>query len=144
MDKYQEIELLIFNLNGKIFGVDIEQVERMIDAVDLRAPDKNTFSHKHLLVYEDREIPVMELSQEIRLERDIDYQQPKVLLVKKKNSYIGFLIDNPSDIVSVSIDDINSLPKLVEISKSVNLIWGVAKVKEQLVILIDLLKYTPN
>jgi len=118
-----ELKVLIFDIMGTVMGVDAEQAERMLDLREAL----------------ERQISVYSFHEQVSFRADrIIYQEPRVLLIRDGEGVNGLLIDQPRDIVNVRTDSIRPLPDLLGASGESRAIWGVALVKEEMVLLVDL------
>jgi hypothetical protein len=122
-DTIVDLKVLIFDIMGTVMGVDLDQAERMLDLREAI----------------ERQISVYSFHEKVSFRASrIVYQEPRVLLIRDKEGAIGLLIDQPQDIVNVRTESIRPLPDLIGASGESNAIWGVALVKEEMVLLVDL------
>ena len=133
------LNLLIFKTNGNRFGLDAAQIGEMIEPQDVERLNE-TSSGRYRILYKGDEIPIVKLADRIGLKGQQTYTTPKIVIPKSDRSKIGFLIEDPETIVSVTIDDIELIPELVERVGAGPGIWGIAKRHEHLIILIDLME----
>lgn len=121
----EELSVLTFNMNGVMMAVDASQVDRMMD-VDEAV---------------NRQINVKWLDDKIHFYgKKIVFTAPKVLLIKDEKIPFGIVVDEPGDILSVSIDSIRPLPPLISASEDSGTIWGAALIDEDVVLLVDFYK----
>ena len=120
----QEIPLLTYTVQGIRMGTDADQIDAMLDL-------KEAASKGLSVCYLDDTFRFSALP--------AAYRSPRVLTMKGRPG-CGVVIDEPDEIVSVSVKDIRPLPALVASCGSPKVIWGVLIAGESIVLLIDLLK----
>lgn len=118
--RFEELQLLILNIAGIKFGVDMEQVSEIME---LEQANQKEFS----IVKFDENLPFRGLA--------VTYKLPKVLLLKDEFSST-ILIEQPEDMVSISIDSVQPLPPLLACRKA-SPIWGVTLLDDEVVLLVD-------
>ncbi len=108
---------------GVKLGADVEQIEEMLE------PDQAKERLIHLFRFHE------ELS---FFNRQVRYQSPKVLVIKNESVPSGVVIDEPEDIKTISLDLIAPMPPLIEACINPPVIWGVAIIDDDMVLLMDL------
>ena len=121
----KDIQILIFSISGVKLGIDMEQI------LEIRKPDQ-VKRKKNELVWFHEKIPFRGDS--------ISYKSPMVILPKDAEAVLGIIIDQPEDILPVSINSIQPLPPLMEKLDKSSPIWGVVLREEHLILLVDLYK----
>lgn len=144
------INLLVFSVYNLSFGVCAEQIVEFVE--DRLLSEQEEASLEYTILYEGQDIRVIHFSRQIEheqkthiedlgLEPDTDFYtfSPKILIIKHQHEeYIGVRIDNIDDLVTVSIKQIHSLPVIMEKTKRIQGLWGIALVENRPVVLIDL------
>ncbi|HAM52744.1 MAG TPA: hypothetical protein DCP92_19375 [Nitrospiraceae bacterium] len=119
-----DLEVLVFTVAGIIIGVDTEQIDGMISTEQA----------------EEMGIEVSRFHEKISLrERSVHYRSPKALLIKDEAPY-AVIIELPDDILSVRLDSISPLPRLLGACTSCKAIWGVTVNEERIIFLVDFLR----
>jgi len=127
---FKELYLLVFKVMGIRMGIDVDEVDEMLEPDQLEGTSYKIFPLHEKIPF--RGGPVL-------------YKSPKVLLLKEvgtdlKSAATGLLIDQPEDILSVSIDSIHPLPPLLEARNRPAVIWGAALKEGEVILLIDFYK----
>lgn len=116
----EEIQLLTFVVTGVRMAVDTEQINAMVEPGQAG------------------EVEVVPLHEKISFSTEqVSYRAPKVILIKDEGSTSGVVIDQPEDIISVTIDSIRALPRLLEECIRPRAFWGVALKGGEIILLID-------
>jgi len=151
MDK-DTVHLLVFELGGQFYGVDVDQVEAIVagECTD------GFFS------YEGEDVPVHDLARWIGLDRPdplpsisspvLPSPQPsavetgerpsvavsRVLLSRSSGTLQGFVADTPKNIVTLGVADIFPIPNLIQRVLGPTPLWGVGRSPGGLLLLVDL------
>lgn len=118
--RFEELQLLILNIAGVRFGVDMEQISEIIE---LEQANQKEFN----IVKFDENLSFRGLA--------VTYKSPKVLLLKDEFSS-AILVEQPEDMVSISIDSVQPLPPLLACQKAFP-IWGATLLDDEVVLLVD-------
>jgi len=144
----KNVNLLLFSVHNLSFGVCAEQVEELLED---RAPGgQEETNTEYTIPYKGQNVRVTNFSIWIEKQRgtslvpehqkhdDFYTPSPKILIIKHQNEgYCGVRIDDLEDLATVSIKDIHSLPVIMQRTKRIQGLWGIALVKSRPVILID-------
>jgi chemotaxis signal transduction protein len=123
----EQVHFLVFELEGQFYGVDVSQVEAIVEG----QPGGERWS------YEGQEIPLQYLAQWIGLDQPA-MPTSRVLVSSGGVGLRAFLVDSPITIASLPIDDIFPIPTLIrQVVKSTPL-WGVGRSARGLLLLVDL------
>ena len=156
----KHVNLLLFSAYNLSFGVYAEQVEELLED---RTPEEwEEGNTEYTILYKGQDIRVTDFSTWIKKERgtrneeslelqgsglvpeprehdDFYIPSPKILIIKHQDEgYSGVRIDDLEDLTTVSIKHIYSLPVIMQKTKRIQGLWGIALVKSRPVILIDL------
>lgn len=156
----KHVTLLLFSVRNLSFGVCAEQVEELLDDKILEEQEeRNT---ENTILYKGQNIRVIDFSTWIEQERgtgnedplelqraglvpdfrepdDFYIPSPKILIIKHRDEgYIGVRIDDLEDLATVSIEHLRSLPVIMQKTKRIQGLWGLALIKQRPAILIDL------
>lgn len=122
--RMEQLELMLFRVNGVLFGAELRQVGGVF------APEEDTSTGEESTRLDDF------------FGKPSDLQGNwKVIRLKEKSasgSEWGFLAEDPEDIVNISIDDIRPLPAVVEKLKTFKSLWGSFIYQGEIGFLLDL------
>ena len=121
-----ELRLLVFKIMDVRMGLDMEQVDEMIEPEQAKRINCQTFRLEDAIRFCGKKEKV--------------YDSPKVVLIKDPNETIGVLIDQPEDIVIVDLSLLRPFPPLLQAQKFSDAIWAVAFVREEPALLLDLFR----
>jgi chemotaxis signal transduction protein len=127
----QDIHILVFELGGQLYGVDVDQVETVVEG---QASDG-------LWSYQGQEIPVQDLALWVGLEASGEDTASRLLLVWSNGALRGFSVDTPRDIVALPPEAVFPIPPLIQRVSGRSPLWGVAQWSKGLILLVDLTAY---
>ncbi len=126
LDKSQ-IHLLLFELDGQLYGVDVDQVEALVEGECCDG----------LWSYEGQDVPTQCLALWVGLEQP-EKAPTRMLLTQSGGELRGFLVDTPRDIATLSVEDIFPIPNLIQRVLGHTPLWGVGRTARGLLLLVDL------
>ena len=135
----QEDQLVIFRLASEAYGVDIAQVqgiERM--QVITFVPHAPPFI-QGVINLRGHVTPVMMLRSRLGLEEKEHTKDTRIVVVRMSDRSIGLIVDAVQGVLRVTTDQIEAPSELVTSVES-EYIRGIAKVEEDLLIILDLEK----
>ncbi len=128
-DDDEKIQVLIFKMNETRIGINTEQISVMLKHEDAMERELQIFSFQDKLPHcEDYTI----------------LKSPRVLVLNEENIASGIIIEQPEDIIHITIDSIQPLPPLVETSYRSGLFWGGTVINKEIIILVDFYKLLRN
>lgn len=117
--RYYELKVLVFEVNGTRFAVDSEQI----------AAVRPGHAVSHFVPF--HELVAMQPAA---------YDVPQLLMVKGMHAYPAILINQPEDMVDVSLQAIRPLPGLIARLANPFGVWGAVFQKQGMLILVDFYK----
>lgn len=129
------VQFLVFELAGQRYGVDVAQVEGLVQ------PDAPPAPEGGVLVYEGERVPVQPLARWVGLgpgqEAAPGGTPWRLLLSRRGGTLNGLLVEMPRDIVSLPLDAIFGLPVLIRRLLADSPLWGVGQAEDGLILLVD-------
>lgn len=134
--KTDVVKLVTFQLGLDIFAADVLSVDRVLRYVPPNAvPDVPAWV---LGVIEHREkvIPVVDLRRRVELSDDSITPETRILVLNTSGGWVGAIVDTVHEVASVPADNISLPPPLFR-GLAAEFIRGMAKVGDQLVVILD-------
>lgn len=122
----KEVDMVIFSIGDFVFGTEVDQI------VSIVRPSGKTEQI-------DKGIPLVDLY--AKLSGGVTYNQPVILLVNTDEGVMGAYVQSVRGIMSVPLEQIEPLPDFLKGRIQTNCIWGVGKLSQQLIFLLDLNEY---
>lgn len=131
--------LVTFHLAGEEYGVDVRLVQEIIRVGEVTQVPRAPHAIKGVINLRGRIIPVVDLRRKLNLGEVEATRVSRIVVVKLKDRLIGLLVDGASQVLKVPVSSVEAAPEeVVEIEA--DYIRGVAKLKDRLIILMDLQK----
>ena len=134
-----EQQLVIFELGGEKFGVNIAAVESIIKMQALtRVPHAPGFV-EGVTNLRGTVLPVMDLRKRFGMEVQEASKETRIVVVNLDGIKVGMVVDSVSEVLTIDDKIIEPTPPMVSTVDSAFIV-GIAKLEEQLVILLELEK----
>lgn len=130
----QDIHLLVFEVGGQPYGVDVDQVEALVEGQ----------ASSGLWSYEGEDIPVQDLALWVGLDVSREGEASRILLSRSGGALRGFQVDTPKDVIGLAVECIFPIPLLIRRVLGHSPLWGVAQRPEGLILLVDLTERQPT
>lgn len=134
-----ERQIVAFSLGSELYGVDISKVREIIPSQKIvRVPRAPEFV-EGIINLRGRVIPVLDLRKHFGLPRSQSAEDQRIILVEDEYDSIGVVVDAVSSVMQIPVDSIEP-PAQVIVGPDVEYIEGIAKVDDDLIVLVDLTK----
>lgn len=134
-----EVQLVVFKLGKEEYGVEITQVREIIKMKEItRIPNAPEFV-EGVINLRGQITTVTDLRKRLGVDGYRDNEQTRIIIVELGDSTIGMIVDSVSEVLRLSKKDIHSTPEMAA-SFETKYVRGVGKLKDRLLILLDLNK----
>lgn len=132
-----ERQIVAFSLGQETYGVDIASVREIIPIQKIvpvpRAPD----FVEGIINLRGRIVPVLDLRKQFGFEEKKGDPNQRIVLVEAGQDSIGVIVDSVSSVLGISEGSIEPAATVV-VGNEIEYIQGIAKVGEELIVLLDL------
>jgi purine-binding chemotaxis protein CheW len=132
-------QLVVFELAGEYYGVDIHRVESIIKMQDITTVPHAPEFVDGVINLRGEVLPVVDLRCRFGLESIEDTKDTRIVVVAIDRMKVGMVVDGVSEVLNVNTDEIEPPSPMVTTVDS-GFIEGIAKQEKRLVILVDLAK----
>ncbi len=132
-----ENQLVVFELAGEHYGVDIATVEGIIKMQAITAMPHVPEFVEGVTNLRGDVLPVIDLRKRFRMQTAEVTQETRIVVVEMGDHKVGVVVDAVSEVLRVSEESIEP-PSPVVTTVDTSFINGIAKVDERLIILLDL------
>jgi purine-binding chemotaxis protein CheW len=132
-----EEQLVIFTLGAESYGVSIEAVNTIIRFPTITRVPNSAMAILGVINLRGRIIPVVDLRTRFGLQATEASKATRVVVVEHQDLLVGLLVDAVTETLRLSTSAIEPLSSLV-VSVDARYLRGVGKVKDRLIILLDL------
>jgi purine-binding chemotaxis protein CheW len=139
VEVFMERQLVVFDLGGEHFGVDIVAVDGIVDMMEItRVPQSPDFV-EGVTNLRGSILPVIDLRKRLKLPVLDRTKETRIVVVNMDGLKVGMVVDAVSEVLTISDDVIEPPPPSIT-SVDTAFITGIAKVAPRLIILLDLVK----
>lgn len=134
-----EVQLVIFKLGSEEYGVDIMQVKEIGPYKQaVRIPNTPSFI-EGVINLRGEIIPIVSLKKRFSIEIEQITDQTRIIVVNVNEKQIGFIVDDASEVLTITSDQIDPAPTIVA-GVDREYISGIGKLEERILIILDLNK----
>ncbi|MDD4343154.1 MAG: chemotaxis protein CheW [Eubacteriales bacterium] len=133
------VQEVIFRLNNEDFGLEIMNVNEIIRMQELTAMPNTSAYILGVTNIRGKVIPIISMKKILGMEESADDDRTRIIVASLGEKIYGFKVDSVSEIIKIEEDQIDRQEGIGE-DKEKNYIFGIAKLEERLVKLIDLEK----
>lgn len=134
-----ESQLLVFNVDGEEFGVDVLLVQEIIRYIKPTKIPNGPKAVRGVINFRGEVIPVLDIRERFALPtREYD-EFTVIVVVEYHGKTLGLVVDQVSDIVSLASKDTQLTPEFSGEEKTAYL-RGMGKLGERLILLMDIEK----
>lgn len=137
-DKSKEFQLVVFTLGDEEFGVDIAQVREIVRLVQITYLPKAPSFIEGVVNLRGQVLAVIDLSKRLNIASKPRSEQSRIIVVEVSDNTVGMIVDSVSEVLRLSSDRIEEIPDLLETEVPEHYIRGVGKLKDRLLVLLDL------
>jgi purine-binding chemotaxis protein CheW len=132
-----ENQLVVFELAGEHYGIDIAVVEGIIKMQEITAVPRAPAFVEGITNLRGSVLPVIDLRRRFGLPADEPTRDTRIVVVEIDGITVGMVVDAVTEVLRVPAEAIEPPSPIVTTVDSA-FITGIAKISEQLVILLDL------
>ena len=109
----KELQIVVFSLNGQLFGADAAQIHHIINCRNInKVPGLPEFI-EGTIEMQGEEVPVINLCKRFGLHSMIASANAKVLVVRDGDKQAGYLVDEVKEILHLTEADLVPLPPVL-------------------------------
>ena len=135
----EERQLVVFDLGGEVYGVDINTVREIIRVQEItHVPNAPEFV-EGVINLRGKVIPIVDLRKKFSLEEGEESKENRIVVVDIVGEDIGVMVDAVAEVMRLPSDSVEPTGDLIATDDSYY-IEGIANLGERLIILLDLEK----
>lgn len=132
-----EMQYVVFRLGKEKYCIDISFVAGISEYKEVTSvPDAPYFIDGMINLRGDI-IPIVNLKKRFKIAQTDQTDDTRIIIVKVSGKDVGFLVDEASQVLRISTDDIEQAPEIIK-GKDREYISGVAKISGEIAIVLDL------
>jgi len=131
------VQFIVFSVGNEDYGLEIEKVQEVIRMKIIKKLPRTPNFILGVMNLRGNIIPVVGLREKFNME-PVEYTEfTRIIVVNHRNKLVGMVVDEVNRVVDVQHENIEGNPDMVS-SKTRALVRGVAKIAEEIFILIEL------
>lgn len=132
-----EEQLVIFELNGEAYGVDVARVQSIIPVQPISVVPGAPAFIEGVINLRGTVVPVVDLRTRFSLSLSPGNQKSVIVIMEWAGLHVGLIVDRVTDVTRIAQADINPPSPLLSTVDNAYL-RGIGRFKERLLILLDL------
>ena len=138
--KTKEYQLVVFTIGDEEFGVDISQVREIVRLVQITYLPKAPVFIEGVVNLRGQVLAVIDLSKRLGVSSKERGETTRIIVVEVGENTVGMIVDSVSEVLRLSSENVEEVPSLVDTEVPEHYIRGVGKLKDRLLVLLDLNK----
>jgi len=135
----KNVQMVIFRLSDSYFGVDIMKVREIMALVPITPLPTSAPYLLGVINVRGKVVPVVDLRMKLGLPCQEATDDSRLLLVEKDGKVAGLLVDEVSEVLTLSSDDIETTAQM-EVGSYSESVEGIAKLDDRLLIFLNVEK----
>ncbi|MFH1338555.1 MAG: chemotaxis protein CheW [Candidatus Omnitrophota bacterium] len=137
-EKKKEYQLVVFKIGDEEFGVDISQVREIVRLIEVTYMPKAPAFIEGVVNLRGQIVAVIDLAKRLGIPSKTRGDNTRIIVIEIGENTVGMVVDSVSEVLRISSDDIEDVPGLIETEVPEHYIRGVGKLKDRLLVLLDL------
>ena len=134
------LQLVIFQLGGEEFGVEIMKVQEIIRMPEITQIPQSPDFVEGVINLRGKIIVVVNLDKRFNLNQKETDDNSRIIVVEIENNVVGMVVDSVNEVLRIPTSSVEPAPDLVLSQISRDYMKGVGKIDDRLLILLDLAK----
>lgn len=136
-------QFVVFRLDNEEYGIDILRVKEIKEMMRITRVPKAAHFVTGVINLRGEVIPVINLRKKFNLPQGDDNLNNRIIIISVDDITVGLIVDTSSEVIEISSSAIEEAPTGVGGIDQGN-IYGIGKVGERLIILLDIVKIVTN
>lgn len=137
-EKKKEYQLVVFNIGDEEFGVDISQVREIVRLIEVTYMPKAPAFIEGVVNLRGQIVAVIDLAKRLGIPSRPRGEATRIIVIEIGENTVGMIVDSVSEVLRISSGEIEEVPGLIETEVPEHYIRGVGKLKDRLLVLLDL------
>ena len=132
------LQLVVFQLGGEEFGVEIMQVQEIIRMPDITRIPQSPEYVEGVINLRGKIIVVINLDTKFDLHsKELD-DDSRIIIVEVGDNVVGMVVDSVSEVLRLATSSVDPAPEIISTKIKADYLKGVGKLDDRLLILLDL------
>ncbi|HEY3362408.1 MAG TPA: chemotaxis protein CheW [Methanosarcina sp.] len=134
----ENLHLVIFDLSGEEFGVDITQVSEVIPIPRITRIPQAPECIKGLINLRGKILVVIDLNKRLGFPSKETDTLSRIIIVEVKDAVIGMIVNSAKEVMRLPLSSIEPTPEMIKSKINTEYLTGVGKTGNRLLILLNL------
>jgi purine-binding chemotaxis protein CheW len=143
-EKRSEYQLVVFNVGDEEFGVDISQVREIVRLLEITYMPKAPEFIEGVVNLRGQIVAIIDLAKRLGISSRPRGDTTRIIVIEIGENTVGMVVDSVFEVLRLSSEDIEEVPGLIETEVPEHYIRGVGKLKDRLLVLLDLNRVLTN
>lgn len=135
METYQQF--IVYKLDEQLYGISIHNVQIIEKIKSIMRVPKVPYAIRGVMNLRGEIIPVISLRELFNLSSKENTEKTRIIIVKLEDAMVGLIVDEVKEVIEINNEEIEAVQN-VQGKMNTNYIMGVAKVKENIITLLNL------
>lgn len=133
------LHLVGFRIGRETFGVPISLVHEIVRVPEITAVPEAPDYVEGVINLRGKIVSIVDLRKRFGEKQITPNKKNRILVVEVERKMVGLIVDSASEVLRMSSDDVEDPPNVFE-EGELNYVTGVGKLKDRLIILVELTK----
>jgi len=133
----KELHIVGFRIGRETFGVPIELVHEIVRVPDITAVPEAADCIEGVINLRGKIISVVDLRKRFGERQIKPHKKNRILVAEVQGKLVGLIVDSASEVLKVPPSEVEQPPSVFD-ENELNYVTGVGKLKDKLIILVDL------
>jgi purine-binding chemotaxis protein CheW len=134
----RDMQLVVFRLGKEEYGADISQVREIIRVGDITGIPQASGSMRGVINLRGKVTTVIDLRRQLGMEERAADDNSRIVIMEAGTSSVGMMVDSVTEVKYINSGQIQECSGILAGSQGQSHILGICKLKDRLLILIDL------
>src|SRR5438874_5524143 len=135
----KDLHLVGFRIGRETFGVPISLVHEIVRVPEITSVPEAPDYVEGVINLRGKIISIVDLRKRFGEKEITHNKKNRILVVEVENKMVGLIVDAASEVLRMSSDEVDNPPNVFE-EGELNYVTGVGKLKDRLIILVELNK----
>ncbi|MCX9083899.1 MAG: chemotaxis protein CheW [Candidatus Methanoperedens sp.] len=133
-----ELQLVVFKIGSEEFGVEIMNVQEIIRMINITKIPQASSHLRGIINLRGKIIVVINLDVVMGMKSREQDDNTRIIVVDIGENIVGFIVDSVSEVIRLPKNNVEPAPGVIANKIGTEYIHGVGKIKDRLLILLDL------
>ena len=135
----RELHIVGFQVGRETYGVPITSLHEIVRVPEITAVPEAPAYVEGVINLRGKIVSIVDLRKRFGEKEIVQNKKNRILVVEVEKKMVGLIVDAASEVLRMSSDDVDNPPNVFE-EGELNYVTGVGKLKDRLIILVELHK----